>query len=447
VLNSSSNITTGLNSLTATSLVATNLTGTLQTAAQPNVTSVGTLTSIATSGSLTLGSTTINESEIGVLDGISFGTAAANKALVLDTSSDIAGIHSLSASILTAGASLTVGGVASSASAWGAAGILSKCVATSVTDSSTLASGTAALSTFHSFAQPTLLATNTSVTTTNAATVYIANAPAASTNQTITNAYALYVAAGTSFFAGNVSMNGTIFSSTQAGYLTSITPGTGAASKALVLDSSRNITNINSLSTTVLAVGSPANTDLPVEIGYTTYQFSGAYAYSNSVNAHGLVDASGGISANYSLRADGRILVTGEVEITSDRRLKKNIEALTPDLCKSFVTSTTPVRFNWRNDDAIPDYGYIAQDVLKAGFDDLVTIVPQPGMEGVEDSDGFINPANGKFVFSPGKIIPMLALNQKHIFQAQDAKDIEIAELTQRLAHLEALVAQLLQKK
>jgi hypothetical protein len=165
------------------------------------------------------------------------------------------------------------------------------------------------------------------------------------------------------------------------------------------------------------------------------------------LNAHGLVDASGGVSANYSLRADGRILVTGEVEITSDRRLKKDIHALDADLCRSFVSTTTPVRFNWRSDDAIPDYGYIAQDVLKAGFNDLVTIVAHPGMEGSEDSDGFINPADAKFVFSPGKIIPMLALNQKELFKCQDAKDVEIAELNARIARLEALVGDLIEKK
>jgi hypothetical protein len=65
-------------------------------------------------------------------------------------------------------------------------------------------------------------------------------------------------------------------------------------------------------------------------------------------------------------------------------------------------------------------------------------------MEGSVDDDGFINPANAKYVFSPGKIVPMLALNQKNIFESLDAKDIEIADLKDRLAALEALVSQLI---
>ena len=51
VLDSNSNIT-GINSLTAASLIATNLTGTLQTVAQPLITSVGTLTGLTLAGAI-----------------------------------------------------------------------------------------------------------------------------------------------------------------------------------------------------------------------------------------------------------------------------------------------------------------------------------------------------------------------------------------------------------
>ncbi|MDP2631718.1 MAG: hypothetical protein Q8P30_03045 [Candidatus Uhrbacteria bacterium] len=64
------------------------------------------------------------------------------------------------------------------------------------TDSVTAASGTNAIATFNSFAAPTLAATNSSVTTTRAATIYIAGAPIAGTNQTISNANALWVDSG-----------------------------------------------------------------------------------------------------------------------------------------------------------------------------------------------------------------------------------------------------------
>ena len=59
------------------------------------------------------------------------------------------------------------------------------------TDSATAGSGTATAFTSVTIQQPTLAATNTLVTTTDAATLYIANAPAAGTNETITNSWAI----------------------------------------------------------------------------------------------------------------------------------------------------------------------------------------------------------------------------------------------------------------
>jgi hypothetical protein len=55
-----------------------------------------------------------------------------------------------------------------------------------------------------------IAATNTSVTYTNAATLYIAGAPSAGTNVTLTNPYSLYVAAGAAYFGGAVTVAGSL---------------------------------------------------------------------------------------------------------------------------------------------------------------------------------------------------------------------------------------------
>lgn len=93
------------------------------------------------------------------------------------------------------------------ANAWGTTGIHLDAASATFTDDSTAGSGTAASAVFNSFQIPTLAATNTSVTTTDAATVYIAGAPAAGTNQTITNPYALWVDAGDVRIDGNLVQN------------------------------------------------------------------------------------------------------------------------------------------------------------------------------------------------------------------------------------------------
>jgi filamentous hemagglutinin len=87
---------------------------------------------------------------------------------------------------------------------WTTTGIAIRSVASTYTDSSTLASGTATSNHVHVLAQPTIAGANVSQVTTAAATLYIAAAPAAGTNMTITNPYALYVAAGNVTVVANV---------------------------------------------------------------------------------------------------------------------------------------------------------------------------------------------------------------------------------------------------
>lgn len=69
-------------------------------------------------------------------------------------------------------------------------GVFTDSQAATWTDSGTAASGTLAQAYLHRFSQPTLAASNTGVTVTEAATVYVPSAPAAGTNVTITKSYA-----------------------------------------------------------------------------------------------------------------------------------------------------------------------------------------------------------------------------------------------------------------
>ena len=79
------------------------------------------------------------------------------------------------------------------------------------TDNSTAASGTATFVTANSFQGLIAAASNTGVTYTNAATVYIAAAPSAGTNATITNPWALYANSGNVRFGGVLTNTGIAF--------------------------------------------------------------------------------------------------------------------------------------------------------------------------------------------------------------------------------------------
>ena len=102
------------------------------------------------------------------------------------------------------------GGV--TAGAWGASGIAYRNDAATFTDNSTSAGSTVTNAMVNAIGQPTITASNgtsgNKVTYTNAATVYIANAPTAGTNTIITNPYALDIATGASYFGGHLTVEG-----------------------------------------------------------------------------------------------------------------------------------------------------------------------------------------------------------------------------------------------
>jgi len=91
------------------------------------------------------------------------------------------------------------------------------------TDSNTAASGTATGSNYVAIAAPTIAATNTSVTHTDTATVYINAAPIAGTNMTFTTSYALWADAGITRLDGGIRINTT----SANAHISEATSGTG----------------------------------------------------------------------------------------------------------------------------------------------------------------------------------------------------------------------------
>jgi len=98
----------------ATNISATNLTGTIQTSSQPSITSLGTLSNLTVTNNITTGSISTTSltvdgtnittalSNIAVLSGINIGQAVASKALVVDASRNIGNINGITTTSITA---------------------------------------------------------------------------------------------------------------------------------------------------------------------------------------------------------------------------------------------------------------------------------------------------------------------------------------------------------
>ena len=208
---------TATGNITGGNLSGTSIAGTLTTAAQTNITSVGTLSSLTvtantTSGNLLTGGIV---SATGNVIGGNINTAGIMSSTgnaihgnittfgLVSATGNVNGGNIISAGQLQA-ANLIVSGNVSTPS-WTTTGVAIRTTASTYTDSSTLAAGTAASNHVNVLAAPTLAGSNIAQTTTLAATLYIAGGPVAGTNMTITNSYALYVAAGNVLAVANIS--------------------------------------------------------------------------------------------------------------------------------------------------------------------------------------------------------------------------------------------------
>ncbi|GMF27807.1 unnamed protein product [Phytophthora fragariaefolia] len=421
---------------------ATSLSGTIQTAAQPNITSVGTLSSLSVSGSLTGTLSTAaqpNITSVGTLallsvSGVSsitnttYATSPSNGALAVSGGIGI-------------GKNLYIGSCQTVAS-WATTGPQIATITATYTNSSTASWGTATTAVMNSFAQCTLAATNTGVITTKAATVYISGAPIAGTNMTITNPYALLVASGrvlldgavsaTSLTSGTLQVSGGMsvgenlycsYMNTSTGICihkttakqTSWLTTTGSltdwldGSYSIVQDwYGGNITPIRA----VLEVNNGTNNATRMTIlGGTNAGRVGIgttsplYGLHNTLTASTTLDA-GGSGVAYFLKSGGLVSTLGPLSAipvgigtvgailagsgcytASDARLKKDVTKLY-DYVADAMIRIEPLLFRYQSDDdTIPlQLGYKSQDLIRVGLPLCINFVPNEDMR-IEDAE------------------------------------------------------------
>ncbi len=176
---------------------------------------------------------------------------------------------------------------------------------------------------------------------------------------------------------------------------------------------------------------------LPLEVGTVNASYNAPYGYLSRTET-GVVSI--GMTGNmpFSAKFNGRIYVTDEVDVFSDRRIKENIREITEDESERFINAIKPVHFKYKNNDK-KAYGYIAQDIMKAGFADIVQIHNQNGLEEEIEDDGFVNPKDYGFTLAYDEIPAIL---HKYILKQND----KIKNLEQVMKEMKETIDFLLKK-
>ena len=145
---------------------------------------------------------------------------------------------------------------------------------------------------------------------------------------------------------------------------------------------------------------------------YASFNFTNGYGYLNSSGNTGTQSG----TSNYSGYFDKRCAAQ-EFNAISDRREKENFKQIKYKKSIDFINNCEPKKYNYIGENT-QNYGYVAQDILKAGFDNLINLAPSDLEEEIDD-DGFVSPKGAKFVLQYNSIIPLL-----HTVIKQQQKDI-----------------------
>lgn len=392
VLDSNKDIT-AINSLSASSL-----TGTLQTASQPNITSLGTLTTLKLNGSFNFGAnaqTTMNNNLIitgsasspTTTNGLGFGfspmvstgrircynyiTSSFNNLDIHDSAIYVEGSNSnvgVGTSSLSSGKKLTVGGDTDIIGSLYFSGVgFSHGLYTSIT------AGTANAS------KAIVLSSNKDIGIIRRVTSQYINLQGQGSTDDFSNQGRLVNCIDSSM--GNSTSRyitlGKAFSSKNSGEIAYVHSSDNSDDNRLSLGGYGFSDVLSVFANSTVSIGTTSRSSARMwvasGVGNSTITGSGnvqllaSSGFSQSIAPLTLT--------NPSARFSGHVWVDGAtLYISSDRRIKENICDVDLSDAKRFVETVKPKKYNLKTRKDKQEYGYIAQDLLRQRFGELVDI-------------------------------------------------------------------------
>lgn len=135
------------------------------------------------------------------------------------------------------------------------------------------------------------------------------------------------------------------------------------------------------------------------------------------------------VPSNVSIRSYGRVVVNSEIDVISDFRKKENIELLDNDYCMKFVKEIQTKKYNYKDDKNGKMLGYVAQDLMKKEFKEMIMVEKDKKMEEYIDKDGFKSEKGVCYTISKLQIIAVLHNALKQTIDKVDKLEEELMKM------------------
>ena len=240
------------------------------------------------------------------------------------------------------------------------------------------------------------------------------------------------------FYTGTGTASAGTFGADSAGTGASIIMygSTGANPGAMILSagSSERMRIDSSGRVMIGATGNSKNGQLEVIGGGTSSATFAYFTKSGASAVSGVTTASNtwGIYTN-------NFILAQEFDALSDARLKENIVDLSLQKAWKFVNDVKSVTYNWKNDENKAErIGYIAQNVIASGFDELVSVHPDDSVN-AENIYGVDSPDKVALNMNYDQVVPILSLTIKDLKETIQEQQALIIQLQADVAALKGV--------
>jgi len=169
---------------------------------------------------------------------------------------------------------------------------------------------------------------------------------------------------------------------------------------------------INSSGNVGIGTSSPNS---PLHVNGSANLTNQTYAYFALSGTSASTGYASGQTINVSIYASDRVSAT-EFDARSDGRLKNVIAEIPAADALKFIQDVKPVHYRWKDPASGGDkFGFIAQDVIKAGFANLIGQYPNENLEEETDADGFVSPKGIALTVNYDQVIPILSAAIKEL--------------------------------